>query len=84
MKKSILKLGNALNQTEQKQINGGGAVGFCDGEGNCPSGQYCDGIYCYTKDGSGSGTGTGTGTGSNNCTGPWEFCPNGGISCTGC
>lgn len=78
MKKQILKLGNALNQAEQKQINGGGAVGFCDGEGNCSPGQYYDGIYYNTEYGSGSCTG------SNNSTGPWKFCPNGGISCTGC
>ncbi|WP_417784627.1 hypothetical protein [Tenacibaculum sp.] len=79
MKKSILNLGRTLNKIEQKLINGGGAVGFCDGEGNCPSGQYCEGIYCYVNDGGNDGPGNGS-----NCTGPWEFCPNGGISCTGC
>ncbi|MEE4000935.1 hypothetical protein V1T75_11370 [Tenacibaculum sp. FZY0031] len=78
MKKTILNLGKPLNKTAQKLINGGGAVGFCGGEGSCPAGQYCQGIYCYTEDGNGSDPG------NNNCTGPWQFCPNGGISCTGC
>ena len=79
MKKSILSLGKPLNKREQKLINGGGAVGFCDMNGNCPSGQYCEGIYCYTND-----TGGGGGGNNSNCTHPWEFCPDGSISCTGC
>ena len=77
MKKSILNLGRALNKAEQKTINGGGAVGFCDVYGNCPSGQYCKGDYCYMN-------GSGGNTGGDNCTGPWQLCPNGDISCTGC
>ena len=78
MKKTILNLGKSLNKIEQKLVNGGGAVGFCDGQGNCPLGQYCEGIYCYIDDGGSNDPG------GNNCTGPWEFCPNGGVSCTGC
>ena len=79
MKKQILYLGKTLSKKEQKLVNGGGAIGFCDEGGNCPTGQYCEGIYCYLNDNGGGNNG-----GSNNCTGPWQFCPEGGISCTGC
>ncbi|WP_408024906.1 hypothetical protein [Tenacibaculum sediminilitoris] len=80
MKKQVLTLGKALNKEDQKLINGGGdPVGLCDGNNSCPSGEYCRGIYCYRDNDGGTGTG-----GSNNCTHPWQFCPNGSISCTGC
>ncbi|WGH76848.1 hypothetical protein P8625_06820 [Tenacibaculum tangerinum] len=78
MKKQILNLGTILDKATQKLINGGdNPVGFCDENNSCPSGQYCNGFYCYVDNDNGAG-------GSNNCTHPWQFCPNGGISCTGC
>ncbi len=78
MKKSILNIGKFLSKEEQKLIHGGNTpVGLCDSENNCSSGYYCEGIYCYKDYGD-------NGDGSGSCTEPWQFCPNGGISCTGC
>jgi len=79
MKKQFLNLGKALNKAEQKSINGGGAIGICDEFGNCPSGSHCEGGYCYSDN-----TNPNPGGGTGNCTGPWRFCPNGGITCTTC
>lgn len=70
MKKSILNLGKVLNKTQQKAINGGGAIGFCDGNGDCPSGSYCSNHFCHTN-GSDPGNGGGNGGG---CTTPTRFC----------
>ncbi|MGG6231608.1 hypothetical protein [Tenacibaculum sp. SDUM215027] len=78
MKKSILNIGKSLNKEKQKLINGGSTpVGLCDSENSCPTGYYCEGIYCYKDYGDND-------NGDNSCTGPWQFCPNGGVSCTGC
>lgn len=72
MKKSILKLGKSLSKTKQKSINGGGPIGFCNANGDCPSGSYCLNHFCHTT-GSDSGSGSGNGSG---CTNPTSFCLN--------
>ncbi|WP_028892857.1 hypothetical protein [Tenacibaculum sp. 47A_GOM-205m] len=75
MKKSILNLGKALNKVEQKSINGSGdVIGFCNANGDCPTGSYCEGYLCIKDNSSGGGGNTGGGSGGG-CT-PDRFCVN--------
>ncbi len=68
MKKLILNLGKTLNKTEQKTINGGNAI-FCDANGNCPIGSYCDGHLCIDN-----GSGNGESDPNKDCRNPHRFC----------
>ena len=74
MKKQILSLGKFLDKTEQKLVRAGGdAIGFCDGNGDCPSGSYCDNYFCIKEPSSGNGSG---GSGSGGGCIPDRFCLN--------
>ncbi|MDY0780820.1 hypothetical protein [Tenacibaculum sp. IB213877] len=57
MKKRILNLGLLLNKTDQKLVNGGIPVAFCEADGSCPQGYYCEGYFCHKEDSGGSGGG---------------------------
>ena len=61
-----LKGGKLLSKTEQKLINGGGPVAFCDASGNCPPNTTCIDGLCYTNGGGGNPPG--------GCNEPVRFC----------
>ena len=69
MIKSIVNIGKVLDKKAQKQIHGGDPI-FCDANGSCPHGYYCDGYYCKENHSSGGG-----GNGDN-CYNPNVFCVN--------
>ncbi|WP_299126091.1 hypothetical protein [uncultured Tenacibaculum sp.] len=74
MKNSILNIGKALGKEVQKKINGGnGPLGFCDANGNCPTGTHCEGYVCVSSGSSGGGNTGGGNTGGGNCV-PDRFC----------
>ncbi len=76
MKKSILNLGKPLNKKEQKHINGGGT--FCNADGDCASGYYCDDYLCISD---GSGDGDGNNGGGSGCTIMKFLCEYPGDTC---
>ncbi|RBW54651.1 MULTISPECIES: hypothetical protein [unclassified Tenacibaculum] len=78
MKKSILILGKTLSKKEQKEINGNGAIGFCDASGGCPTGSHCEGYFCV-KDSTGGGN-PGGGNGGGGCV-PDRFCVDDNDTC---
>ena len=50
MKKSILKIGKALNRLEQKEINGGYMAEMCSDNCKCTSEQKCEQKPCAGED----------------------------------
>ncbi|WGH76853.1 hypothetical protein P8625_06845 [Tenacibaculum tangerinum] len=73
MKKQISNLGTVLDKTTQKLINGGDdIIGFCDYQGNCPAGSYCENDFCVKDHSSGGGPGGG----GSGCINPHRFCEN--------
>ncbi|TCI94218.1 hypothetical protein [Tenacibaculum sp. M341] len=77
MKKSILNLGKLLNKTEQKNINGGGNA-FCNDNGDCDSGYFCDNYICVSD---GSNDGGGNNGGGSGCTFMKFLCEYPGDTC---
>ncbi|CAM1350199.1 hypothetical protein [Tenacibaculum crassostreae] len=79
MKKQILNIGKVLGKEDQKNINGGSAaLGFCDANGGCPSGYYCQDYFCHKNPSSGGGGG---GTGSGGGCVPDRFCVDDNDTC---